>query len=69
MTTPLEIKRLELELIKVAAARHELEFRVEERLDEIARIKDHIKIQLDKEAELMDKISNAKAALKANNKP
>jgi len=60
--TPLEIKRLKLELVKVAAARHELEFRIEERLEEIARIKDHVKVQLDKEAELKGRISEAEQA-------
>lgn len=56
---PLEIKRMKLELIKVAAARHELEFRIEERMEEINRIKDHIKIQEAKEAELNAKIEEA----------
>ena len=64
MSTPLEIKRMELELIKVSAARHELEFRVEERLDEIQRIKEHIKVQQDKEAELSSKIQAAKSNAK-----
>ena len=55
--TPLELKRMKLELIKVAAARHELEFRIEERLEEISRIKEHVKVQEAKEAELMEKIA------------
>ena len=55
--TPLELKRMKLELIKVAAARHELEFRIEERLEEINRIKEHVKVQEAKEAELMEKIA------------
>lgn len=59
--TQLELKRIKLELVKVAAARAELEFRVEERLDEINRIKDNIKIQLDKEAELQGRIDAEKA--------
>lgn len=57
--TPLDLKRMKLELVKVAAARAELEFRIEERMDEVARIQDHIKVQLDKEAELAAKISDA----------
>ena len=57
----LELKRTKLELIKVAAARAELEFKIEERLEDINRIKDHIKIQLDKEAELAAKIEEAEA--------
>jgi len=55
--SPLELKRMKLELIKVAAARSELEFRCDERLDEIERLKEHIKVQLDKEAELQAKIN------------
>lgn len=57
--TPLELKRMKLDLIKVAAARAEMEFKVEERLEDIQRIKDNIKVQLDKEAELQAKISEA----------
>ncbi len=41
----LDIKRKKLELSKVRIAREELEFRIEERLDEISRIKEHIEIQ------------------------
>jgi hypothetical protein len=57
--TPLELKRIKLELINVAAARHGLEFKIEERLDEINRLKEHIKIQEAKEAELKEKIAAA----------
>ena len=57
--SPLELKRMKLELVKVATARQELEFRIEERLDEIERIKEHVKIQQDKEAELQGKIDSA----------
>ena len=60
--TPLELKRMKLELIKVAAARHELEFRIEERLEEISRIKEHVKVQEAKEAELMEKIAAESSA-------
>jgi len=60
--SPLDLKRMKLELIKVAAARHELEFRVEERLDDINRLKEHIKVQQDKEAELQAKIDAESAA-------
>lgn len=58
--TNLEIKRMELELVKVAAARAELEFKIEERLDDISRIKEHIRIQQEKEKELTKKIEEAK---------
>lgn len=59
----LEIKRTKLELIKVAAARAELEFKIEERLEDISRIKVHIQVQLDKEVELKLKIEEAEKAL------
>lgn len=55
----LDLKRLKLELIHVAAARAELEFRIEERMDEISRIEANIKIQENKEAELVAKIAAA----------
>ena len=57
--TLLDLKRMKLELLKVAAARAELEFRIDERMEEINRIKDHIKVQLDKETELQNKITEA----------
>jgi hypothetical protein len=60
--SPLELKRMKLELVKVSAARHDIEFRIEERLDEIERLKEHIKVQVAKEAELKDKIDAENAA-------
>lgn len=54
----LERKRKEMELMRVTTARHEQEFRIEERLDEIERIKEHIKIQKAKEEELKQEITN-----------
>lgn len=41
-------KKTKLELMRVTTAKAELEFRIEERLDEISRIQDQIKIQDDK---------------------
>lgn len=58
--SPLETKRKELELVKVAAARAELEFRILERQDEIERIKQNIEIQLKKEADLKEEIKASK---------
>jgi hypothetical protein len=52
----LESKRKKLELLKVQAARAELEFRILERLDEIERIKQHIEVQHKREAELTAEI-------------
>lgn len=46
--------------MRVEMARKELEFKVEERMDEIKRIQDNIKLQLDKEAELKKEIEQLK---------
>jgi uncharacterized protein YqgV (UPF0045/DUF77 family) len=62
MASALDIKRMKHELIQVAAARASLEFRIDERLDEIERIKESIKIQEAKEAELQAKIDEAAKA-------
>jgi chromosome segregation ATPase len=53
---PLEVKRLKLELKRVDTAKEEMEFRIEERLAEISRLKDNIKIQEAKMAELTAKL-------------
>ena len=49
---PLENKRREVELIRVGAAKAELEFRIMERMDEIERIKINIDNQTKREEEL-----------------
>lgn len=48
----IEIKRKRLELSRVELARQEQEFKVEERMEEINRLKSMIEIQKNKEAEL-----------------
>lgn len=48
----LERKKKEMELRRVETARMELELKIEERLEEIQRLKDHIRIQLDKEEQI-----------------
>ena len=60
MLSALEQKRKELELVKVAASRAELEFKILEKEDEIKRIKQNIQIQLQREAELKDEIKKFK---------
>ena len=52
----LDLKRKELELGRVEQARKELEFKIEERMDEIERLQGHIQIQLQKEQELKEEI-------------
>lgn len=51
------MKKLTVELLQVQAARASLELRIEERLDEIARLKDNILISMNKEVELTEKIN------------
>jgi hypothetical protein len=52
----LEKKKLNLELMRVKMARMELEFRVDERKEEIKKLEDNIKISEAKEQELSDKM-------------
>lgn len=52
----LKKKKLELDLMKVAAAKAELEYKIEERLEDIKRMKDHIKLQDDREKELEEEL-------------
>lgn len=56
MQNKLEIKKLQVELMRVSAAKAELELRIEEKLDEIERIKEHIKISEAREKELIQKL-------------
>ena len=56
----LELKRKQLELARVQMARSELEFRIEEKMEEIKRIQDNIKIQQNREKELLKEIDSFK---------
>jgi hypothetical protein len=53
---PLELKKKQVELQRVKVAKMELELKVEEREDEIKRLKEHIKIQELKELDLTKEI-------------
>lgn len=57
--TPLELKRLKLELMKVTAARLELECCIDDYKESIAKLEASIQIQLAKEEELTAKIKEA----------
>lgn len=48
----LERKKKEMELRRVETARMELELKIDERLEEIERLREHIKIQLEKEEQI-----------------
>ena len=53
----LDLKRKELELSRVELARQEQEFKIEERLDDIQRLRSMVEIQKLKEIELKAEIS------------
>jgi hypothetical protein len=56
----IEIKRKEVELMRVKMAKNEMELRVAEREDEIARLKDNIKIQIDAEIRIENELLKLK---------
>jgi hypothetical protein len=62
MATPLDLKRKEVELIRVSAAKADLELRIHERLDEIERLKEHITVSEAAEKKLADEIAEMKKA-------
>lgn len=53
----LEIKKIKAELARVTAAKLEMEYRIEERLQEIERLKEQVKLQNAKEQELTNKLN------------
>lgn len=56
----LEIRKLEVELLRVSAAKAEMDLRIYERLDEIERLKEQIIIQEKREIELKTKLTGLK---------
>lgn len=54
---PLELKKLQVELLRVSAAKGEMELKIDERMDEVRRLEEHIKVQTLKEEELKLKIT------------
>ena len=61
--TPLEIKRKKVELLRVSSAKAELELRIHERMEEVERLQEHIKISEAKEVELAQMISDMEKEL------
>jgi hypothetical protein len=57
--TPLEIKKMKAELAAVLAARLNIEVRIEEQLNDVARLQEHVKVQEAKEKELEEKLAAA----------
>lgn len=60
--SPLELKKMTAELKRVDAAKEEMELRVCERMEEIQRLQDGIKIQEAKLEELKAKLAEASKA-------
>lgn len=63
--TPIALKRLQVELMRVQSARMEQELRIDEHKENIERLEQAIVIQQTKEAELIEHIKAAEAELKA----
>lgn len=57
MADNLEIKKIRAELARVTAAKLEMDMRIEERMEEIGRLKDHMAISEAKEQELSVKLA------------
>lgn len=55
--SPLDLKKLQVELIQVQAARASQELRIAEHQDNIDRLENAIKIQIEKEKELTQKLT------------
>jgi len=56
-----ELKKLQVELHRVQGGKMEMELKIEERLEEIQRLKDHMAAQEAREAELAKQIADLKA--------
>lgn len=62
--TQLDLKKLKVELLRVGAAKAELELRIDEHMDNIQRVEANIEVQKVKEEELKAKIAEMEVALK-----
>lgn len=56
----IEKMKKELELKKVEIAKEELELRIEERMEDVRRMQEHIKVQEQKAQELRDELKTIK---------
>jgi len=56
----LERKKLELQLMKVHTAMAELEYRIEERKEDIKRMEDHIDLQKEQELKIKQELEISK---------
>jgi hypothetical protein len=64
MATSLDIKRKKVELLRVSAAKADIELRIQERMEEIERLQDNVRISEAKEAELAQTISDMEKEIK-----
>lgn len=64
MASPIEIKRKQVELLRVSSAKAELELRIQERMEEVERLHEHIKISEAKEVELAQAIQDMEKEVK-----
>lgn len=64
MASLLDIKRKEVELLRVSAAKAELELRIHERMEDVQRMQEHIAISEAKELELAQQIRDMKQEVK-----
>jgi len=64
MASPLDIKRKKVELLRVSSAKAELELRIHERMEDIERLQEHIKISEAKEVELVQAIQDMEKEIK-----
>lgn len=62
MATPLEIKRVKAELLRVQAAKADMECRIEDHLENIARLNASIEVSKAKEEELVKQVADMDAA-------
>lgn len=53
----LDLRRKKVELMRVSAAKAELDLRIYERMEEIERIREHIKVSEQSEQKLKEEIS------------
>lgn len=63
--TPIELKRIKVELARVQSARMEQELRIDEHKENIERLEQSIIVQQAKEAELAERIKAAEAEMKS----
>jgi len=53
----LDIKRKKVELAQVQAARMALELKIDEKMEEIKRLEEHVKTQVEKETQLAKELA------------